>query len=249
MTPIKELNYFAGHFSKPAKRDLLQRYSANRTDSDLSDMSAEDTRFIEALMEFGEDGPRNDQEYLSLFAGKDCRLSGDISPVYSTASQEVAEHVGRLLPDIRIVFLVRHPLDRLKSALSMNIRSGRLDESVLQSWSTLEPVIQRRTMVERSFPSRIWKKWVTAVGEARCRFWLFDDIAEAPETVRAQIADFIGLRSPDFTLPANFNRKAGKKKFSVSPAINARLFDLFRDEIKTCRRIFGSRTADWPDQA
>ena len=60
----------------------------------------------------------DDEWYLSLFAGAshEYAVVGEITPAYGVIGIEGFRHMARLLPDARIVFLMRHPVDRLWSA-------------------------------------------------------------------------------------------------------------------------------------
>jgi Sulfotransferase family len=60
----------------------------------------------------------DDEWYLSLFAAasREYAVVGEITPAYGVIGLAGFEHMARLLPDARIVFLMRHPVERLWSA-------------------------------------------------------------------------------------------------------------------------------------
>src|SRR5262249_23994658 len=53
-----------------------------------------------------------DQWYLNLFRPAGGRIAGDISPGYALIDDEGVRRVQRICPDARIIFLLRHPVER-----------------------------------------------------------------------------------------------------------------------------------------
>lgn len=243
MPPIKELNFWEGSFGKTSNLKQMKRM----LDTDREEYGAvrpETPQFLSYLKRFGESGPRTLEDYLGLFQFKGDRISGDISPVYATMSASGVNSVARALPMARVVLLVRHPVDRLKSALSMHVRKNKIPATVLTDWPRLAEYLARSSYRNRSFPTRTWKVWQDAFGP-RARFWFFDHIVAEPERVRSEIADHVRIFDPQFTLAANFNRKATKQKFTLSPAVEQGLYRLLGDEIREAVRIFGGPAEAW----
>lgn len=243
MPPIKELNFWEGKFAKPSNLKQMQAMGESGTDQDGL-VQPETAPFIKYLQGLGSEGPQTVAEYLGLFQFKGPRKSGDISPVYATMPDAKIAEVVRALPDVQVVMLIRHPVDRIKSALSMHVRKGKIPESILTDWPRLEALINREAYRRRSYPTKSWAAWHRAFGN-RARFWLFDDIVGAPEQVRGEIAAHIGLSAPEFSLPANFNRKAAKQKFQFSQAVEQGLFRVLAQEIRDCASVFGSHATSW----
>ena len=243
MPPIKELNFWAGQFAKPSNLKTLARMQ----DVDREDFGAlrpETVPFQTYLQGLGPEGPRNLNDYRGLFRFKGDRISGDISPVYATMSAAETAEVARALPTARVVLLVRHPVDRLKSALSMHVRKKKIPESLLSDWQGLRAHVSRSSYRLRSHPTRSWAAWQGAFGP-RARVWLFDDIVSEPDRVRHEIAAHLCLTDPQFARPANFNRKASKQKYSFSPEVEEGLFTLLGDEIRACAQVFGGAATAW----
>lgn len=243
MPPIKELNFWKGKFAKPS--NLKQLETMRTTGKDLDGAEHPETPgFVDYLQRLGDAGPQTMSEYLGLFRFKAARLSGDISPVYATATEEETAEVARNLSDARVVLLVRHPVDRIKSALSMHVRKEKIPEDILTDWPRLEALVNREAYRRRSYPTKTWHAWHRSFGD-RAQFWFFDDIVLAPERVRAEIAAHIGLANPEFGLPANFNRKAAKQKYRFTPAVEAGLFRLLHQEIRDCSATFKHHATAW----
>jgi len=59
--------------------------------------------------------PRNDQWYAALFTPKDNQLAGDITPSYGRLDSNQVAKVFALMPDIKIIYLLRNPILRMWS--------------------------------------------------------------------------------------------------------------------------------------
>src|SRR5204862_5410398 len=81
-----------------------------------------DARFLERLQKLSERSYIDLEQYAQLFAPKGSRLSGDISPTYSMLNDEVIERIVHYLPDVKVIFLARDPVERAWSQLSMGVR-------------------------------------------------------------------------------------------------------------------------------
>ena len=60
-------------------------------------------------------GRRSDRWYLSFFRTSAGVITGDISPQYCRLDEEVVGHIKEILPDLKIILLLRDPIDRVWS--------------------------------------------------------------------------------------------------------------------------------------
>ena len=56
--------------------------------------------------------PRNDQWYTSLFERARERITGDITPEYSSFKTEEVAYAYKIMPKSKIIFLLRNPIER-----------------------------------------------------------------------------------------------------------------------------------------
>lgn len=191
--------------------------------------------------------PRDIDRYAGLFRQKGESLSGDISPPYVSLTEDVIRELSQRLPDVRILLLVREPLERVWSSLCMNYRRGHLDRALLEEPSRFEKHFEEERLDDRMFPTRILERWKRTAPQLRFRHVLFDDIAAAPEPVRREILGFLGA-DPDKEsgdVPADFNRKANAEKLPLKPAIRGILLHHFADEMRACADVFGGAARSW----
>ncbi len=167
MSPIKELHYFdalwiPNQMAKRTKQHLnvLKRLTAKLT---LDDIERRGKRWqgIGQYYDRLEMGPGGHEKYLEFFAKRvgDCPVAAEISPSYSLLSADNFREIRAIHPRVKVIFLMRNPIDRQWSALRYQVRK-RVDfeelfdralqsESMMMSWSdyahTLEALTQAFT--------------------------------------------------------------------------------------------------------
>ena len=69
----------------------------------------------------------SDSAYLSLFDTAQ-RITGDVTPAYATLPDAKVEQMAKLLPDTKIIILIRNPIDRNWSAYRRKLKKEMFDE-------------------------------------------------------------------------------------------------------------------------
>jgi hypothetical protein len=131
VTPVKEIHYFdhiAGlteHLSDRKRRSRHRKYFQRLLTqwSRLGEHRAQ-RPWWRAYMS----SPIDDRWYQSLFQhrGK-CRFAGEITPEYAIIGRAGLEHIRRLAPEARVIFIMRNPVDRMWSQVLHQCRSRGLD--------------------------------------------------------------------------------------------------------------------------
>jgi hypothetical protein len=187
--------------------------------------------------------------YLGLFKGDDARVTGDITPAYCFLPLDLIKRIATTIAGLRIILLVRNPVDRLWSHLNMRIRrTNVLDGDYLLDEKKIVSLLRdSRSIRWRSYPSEVYKKWSGVFDEEKMKVILFDQLVTKPNEVRSDIASFLGINpDPDlFTLEAGYNRKEGHAKQQMSDSIRNALYQSFEEEIEECKRLFGGDALGW----
>jgi hypothetical protein len=130
--------------------------------------------------------PVSDDWYGRIFAhARPDQLCGEVTPEYSLLPPEGIEHVKRLNPRMKIIFLMRDPVERCWSHLRM-LGQGREDFDYLAAARNPE-------VLARADYGRIVRDWTALFGEAHVRTAWIEDVAKAPEVFLQQVVGFLGL--------------------------------------------------------
>lgn len=182
MSPVKETNYFA--YGLDAKGQLLYG------NPDVHRFPVKTLREYEAL--FGNVG--------------DAVAIGEASPIYLECPQ-AAGRIRELLPAVRIICSLRHPVDRAYSDYQMYLlRRGRRfdparDLTVNSVWARPDS----RWMQIGRYHDQL-KRYFDAFPPDQVHVFLFDDLKRGALQVVRNVYRFVGVDpafAPDFNAPHN----------------------------------------------
>lgn len=245
MPPVKELHYFD-------QLSRVQRASPPRCRDER------DLRFLEMLKALSAEPRLNLENYGRLFEPKASQLSGDISPNYSTLSDEVIRQVVRYFPNVRVIFLARDPVERVWSHLSMEVHYRQIEPFDTTSIDEINRHLSRRGLLLRSYPSVIVARWKRYVDPGQFRVYFFDDLQSNPDELRLSILRFLGADPDKFAtanpscggpgtrLTTEHNSWAGMEKLPLTSEVRSHLAQFFKKELKICAARLGGPARDWP---
>ena len=142
------------------------------------------------------------EEYQKLFAAvKDEKAVGEASTLY-LYSEQAPKKIKQYLPDVKIIAILRNPIDRAYSSYSHLVRDGfetlsfaealqQEKQRVTQNWSPLWHYQQR------GFYYQQLARYYDLFDEAQIRVYLYDDFVKNTPQVVADIFDFLGV-DPNF---------------------------------------------------
>ena len=235
MPPVKELHYLDN-------LNRTKRHQRPRANDDR------DACFVEAINDMSMQSHIDLDRYGRLFSHKGPLLSGDISPAYSTLSEEIIQKVVDHFPNLKVVFLARDPVERAWSQLSMGVRLG-----VITKFDAADPdEVVRNLLIPgvlaRSHPSKIVARWKRYVLPENFRIYFFDDLNENPAALRESILHFLGgdPDKPSGRLKPHDNNDAGRDKLRLTGKVRERIAQFFEHELKACAVELGGRAKSWP---
>src|SRR5215510_10705578 len=220
MPPLKELHYF-DQFSR------VQRSSSPRCRDER------DRRFLENINSLSAKPYLDFEHYARLFEPKGPLLSGDISPNYSTLSNEVIRRVVGYFPELKVIFLARDPVERVWSHLTMEVRYHQIKPFDVTDIYEVNRNLLRRGMLLRSYPSAVVARWKRYVHPDRFRIYFFDDLQRNHTELRRSILDYLGA-DPDRSggrAMADHNSWARMEKLLLTEEVRSHLARFFKKEL------------------
>jgi len=148
--------------------------------------------------------------YASLFEpAADHQVCGEASTDYAKHPRYplVAERIGEHLPDVKLIYVMRHPVDRAYSYYVHRHRSGITE--------TFEEYIERTSeAVDGSHYIMQLERYMNYVPKDNFLFLLSDDLNEAPYKTLKKICQFIGINDEfDFANEGKIVSNQGRKVF------------------------------------
>ena len=144
------------------------------------------------------------------------QLRGDITPVYSLQSRDRVQCIRKHIPDLRIIYIMRNPVERAWSGLRKTVwyQKGKsyladLDEEWLQK------TIMRPEVLARGDYQRAIQTWESVFPRSQICYLFYDDIRSNANGVLDNVYVFLGLppqlgrseRSPSRAVNAAQNRE------------------------------------------
>jgi hypothetical protein len=235
MPPFKELHYFDQLAS-------VQRASSPRCRDER------DSRFLENIKSLRAKPYIDLEHYARLFEPKGSLLSGDISPNYSTLSNEVIRQVVGYFPSLKVIFLARDPVERVWSHLSMEVHYHQIEPFDVTDIKEVNRNLVRRGLLLRSYPSAVVARWKRHLHPDRFRIYFFDDLQTNPTELRRSVLRFLDADpdKPGRRETTDYNSWARMEKLLLTDKVRSYLAQFFKKELKTCAARLGGPARDWP---
>ena len=133
-------------------------------------------------------------------------VRGEISPRYARLKAWQVNRIAKLLPDLRIILTLRHPIERVWSQTLYDF--GRLQGRDIRKVGSVEFLRQLERARSRlsSDYLRTIKIWFKAFGRDAVHIDFFDRLRDDPETYVNSILQHIGASTP-WILPEKFAKK------------------------------------------
>ena len=147
--------------------------------------------------------------YEDLFKSRDRDelkpVRGEISPGYARLKNWQVRQIARLLPNLRILLTLRHPIDRLWSQTVYTF--GHLRGRDVRSVGSLELVrqLERARSKLSSDYIRMLKVWTGAFGHEAVHISFFNDLCSTPEKFVNEVLKHIGASVP-WSLPEELSK-------------------------------------------
>jgi hypothetical protein len=235
MPPVKELHYFD-------QLSRVQRAARPRCRDER------DLQFVERLESLSTEHDIDLENYGRLFQSKQSLLSGDISPNYSTLSNDVIRRVVRYFPRLKVIFLARDPVERVWSHLSMEVQYRQIEPFDVTNIDEVNRNLLRRGLLSRSYPSAVVARWKRHVPAEQFRVYFFDDLQSNPADLRRSVLSFLGADA-DKTgsrWTADYNSWTKMEKLPLTNEVRSHLAKFFKNELKMCATRLGGPARNWP---
>lgn len=251
MPPVKEFAYLrrSSHSLRDhAVKQLASLRRGNRLD--WANRGPNDDRDLVFLKEATRvvGNARDLASYAALFRYKHGKLTGDITPGYGRLAGEAIAEIGAALPKTKLVLLVRDPVQRAWSHISMLARNKLFDITLLDDPTRLAHFL---TTDERFSPmffaTALIRNWRVHAPELDLRVFLFDDVVENPAKTLKDILVFLGAQPALVpTKSHGSDAKRSKSKLELTQITESVLVQHFREELLECASVLGGAAAGWP---
>ena len=186
--------------------------------------------------------------------GEPKSIRGEISPRYARLRAWQVNRIAELLPDLRIILTLRHPIQRVWSQTLYDF--GRLQGRDLGKVKSLE-FLHQLERARNKFSSdylRMIKIWSDAFGQDALQVSLFDEFRADPANFVNGVLKHIGA-STSWRLPAEFTEKKVWATQTLVPQerdmpelVRWYIADQLLEPTETLNEILKGRVSSWVDE-
>ncbi len=192
--------------------------------------------------------PRTDSWYKALFTPDNGQIAGELTPHYAVMSEKKIAHVHALAPAMKIIYLLRNPIERMWSQAAMEFSdwSGYQGIQTMDEQAIIKFLCSPKRLAHSHYFNNLqrWEKYYSPEQIFPC---FFEDIADAPERLLKSVFQFLGVNASDEYISDLSKQKIFTRDYPAIPQSIAHLLaGLLIDDIRALHQRFNNvYTAQW----
>jgi hypothetical protein len=191
--------------------------------------------------------PRSDAWFLSLFDAPPGLITGHIEPSYATLPAEGIAVVRRLLPDVKLIYMMRDPIDRAWSSVTKSNAKNKQRPMAEVSEAEMFEKLERSALRMSRHIDHI-RRWEAAFPPEQFFFGYFDEIERDPVAFLARVCAFLeiepltALEPEEARRPINDTRRF---KVEIPPHVERYIAERLIEPTRELHERFGGYTTEW----
>ncbi|MFQ6025935.1 MAG: sulfotransferase domain-containing protein [Dehalococcoidia bacterium] len=190
-------------------------------------------------------GKYSDEWYASLFKAGQGKMKGEITPAYSILEPEEIEHISQIMPNVRLIYLLRNPIDRDWSSVRFAARSN---PSALDSY-TYEDFVHKVhndwSLTRSEYVSSI-NNWTRFFPKEQLFIGFIEDIIENPQQLILNVFEFLGVEPNEKYIHRRITRPVNVSPEKEMPLeLKLYLSRLYQEQIRCLSEMIGGRAVEW----
>lgn len=160
---------------------------------------------------------REEAQYTQLFAGVTHEKAIGEASVFYLCFPGTAERIVKMVPEAKIIVLLREPAERAYSAYMLLVRDGR------ETFQFAEGLSREEERKQHGFEPMWWyrelslyyqqvKHYLEVFGAERVKILLYDDLSAHPEQTLREVFSFLGVKEDVFINTSVHYNMAGVPK-------------------------------------
>lgn len=186
------------------------------------------------------------QDYFSKFNNQTL-FEGEITPAYALLSEEVIQIIHYYQPQLKIIYIIRNPIERAWSSAKMALERAEMDLQDASDQWFIDHFNSKNSLRRGDYETCI-KTWLKVFPEENFLIIPFEDIKNSPELVLDRACNHIGIRK---LTRSTFNKIDLKKTIfpSLKHPLNDNLYQvlhlLYQAKIKSLSLYINKDLSTW----
>ena len=188
-------------------------------------------------------GRPSDEWYASLFEPGRGRVAGEATPDYAILDQETIAHVHGLMPDARIIFMMRNPIERPWSAMDMRLRIRGQEVHEVKDKKFYRRFDNKGSRLRTDYAQTL-ENWGTFYPKDRIFVGFLEDIHFFPGELLERLYAFLDV-DPSFQSPGARRKIHSGQRDAIPTRFAVHLARVYHEEIARLSERFGEYASFW----
>lgn len=192
--------------------------------------------------------PIDDNWYRSLFqhrAGK--KFAGEVTPEYAIVGKQGYEHLRRLAPDVRLLFIMRNPVTQAWSQFLHHCRSNNINAASLSS-ADITALLQQPRFVEISDYETTLHNLASVFPQEQLLTLFYEEMHQDRVGALRLVCNFIGIGFDETWFPQLTKRYNISQSATMPEEVRAHLRQTFRPLAAAIKARTGQIPQNWQDE-
>lgn len=222
---------FLSH-SKAARLGKFQRRIEKYYDPAKRELSEQEGEYFSRHLDPG--FAFTDEWYAHTFSASTGKVKGEFTPSYCAIGEEGVAHVRRLMPDVKLIYMVRDPYERAMSSLRMLMGRDPKRKRTPEDYAR-NPVYVRKGDYANNIPV-----WEAAFNAGQILYIPFGRVKSDPLGVLREVEAHLGLEPFDNYLAITDKVNAtGKKKLAIHEDVSDQIRSMTEPQYPFLAERFG----------
>jgi hypothetical protein len=189
---------------------------------------------------------RSLKSYSLNFESGGLNVKGEITPDYSAIHLKRIRFIRSTMPDLKIIFFMRNPVDRAWSQALMNIvRNPKRNIREVEDSEFFAHFKHDRSVMRGDYQT-ILDKWLSQFPPEQMHIGFFEDIVNSPKETLCEVFGYLGV-----SIDVDWDSFPYNKVVNANPKIpipekyKVFLQDMYRSDIVLLKERFGLRVDSW----
>ncbi|MEM9537144.1 MAG: sulfotransferase [Cyanobacteria bacterium P01_A01_bin.3] len=260
MPPLKkELHFFDRSTQYPSPNDLATLSFKNRL---LGSQPWERARIIDCMATIARQmlklkfenaawwakwtfGYYDEDWYRSLFShARADQLCGEVTPAYSMLTREDIARIAALNPDMKLIFMMRNPIERAWSAVRFDIDRQHTNVDINSSDAIID-LLRQPGMALRGDYERTIALYSEFFDPSQILVGFYDAVSQNPLGLFSGITDFLGIEPFDSAAIDNQTRVNTSPPRPIPADVKHYLLETYSPAIDRLARSVGGYAKRW----
>lgn len=192
--------------------------------------------------------PRSDHWYASLFTPENGQIAGEVAPQYAPINAKKIAKIHRLMPSLKIIYLLRNPMERMWSQVAM-YHSEKFGYDGVQTvdMQHLINFIRNSKHLAHSQYTHNLQRWEKYYAPEQIFIGFYEEICETPGQLLKNIFEFLEIEVSDQHISDMATQKVFSRDYPPLPGSIAReIAQQLIGEIEALHgRFNNNHTAQW----